>query len=241
MSSVPIDSPVVVSVAAPDSVRRHGALVRLTHWLNAIFLAGMIGSGLQIYTAFAHIGSKGAVLRVPNPFDASRMSIPESIRLGGWLAGGLRWHFTLAWPFVLTGVAYVLFLAMSGEWRALLFRPSDVKGALEMTRYYLRLRPDHPPQGKHNPLQKSAYTVILLLAIISILTGFAIAKPIQLSFLTVLFGGYELARYWHFVAVWLFTAFVVVHVVMVFVADPASMRAIITGRYRGRFSSDAQS
>jgi Ni/Fe-hydrogenase b-type cytochrome subunit len=241
MSSVPLPTEDVPSIAPPVPVRRHGALVRLTHWLNAIFLAGMIGSGLQIYTAFAHIGYKGAVIGVPNPFDVNRFGpIPESVRLGGWLAGGLRWHFTLAWPFALTGLAYLLFLIFSGEWRALLFRPADVKGALQMMRYYLRLRPDHPPQGKHNPLQKGAYSFILVLAVVSILSGFAIAKPIQLGFLTSLFGGYELARYWHFVAVWLFTAFVVVHVVMVFVADPASLRAIITGRYKGRFPSHDQ-
>ena len=216
--------------------RRHGGAVRLTHWLNAVFLSGVIASGLQIYTAFPHIGSKGLVSGVPNPFDANRIGqLPEAIRLGGWLAGGLRWHFALAWPFVLTGLAYVLFLAFSGEWRKLLFRPRDVPGAWQMTRYYLRLRKDHPPQGKHNPLQKAAYTTAVLLALVSILSGFAIAKPVQLGFLTALLGGYELARYWHFVAVWAFIAFTVTHVVMVFVADPASLRAIITGRYRGRF------
>jgi thiosulfate reductase cytochrome b subunit len=226
------------AVSTNRGVRRHGVLVRLTHWLNALFLAGMIASGLQIYMAFAHIGYHSDVFNVPNPFDGTRLGIPRSLGLGGWLAAGLRWHFTLAWPFVLTGVAYVLFLVTSGEWRHLLFRPRDLPGAWQMTRYYLRLRPDHPPQGKHNPLQKGAYTFVLVLAVVSILTGFAIAKPIQLRFLTDLFGGYEWARYWHFVAVWTFTAFVVVHVIMVFAADPASFRAIITGRYRGRFNRD---
>jgi thiosulfate reductase cytochrome b subunit len=240
MTSIPAAVEDAPPTPAPVAVRRHGVLVRLTHWLNAVFLAGMIGSGLQIYTAYAHFGFHGTDFNLPNPIDATRAAVPASLRLGGWLAGGLRWHFTLAWPFVLTGLAYVLFLIVSGEWRALLFRPSDVKGAVQMTRYYLRLRPDHPPQGKHNPLQKSAYTFILLLAVISILTGFAIAKPVQLAPLTSLFGGYELARYWHMVAVWTFTAFVVVHVVMVFAADPASLRAIITGRYRGRFTSHDQ-
>lgn len=219
----------------PAAVVRHGPLVRITHWLNAVFLAGMIGSGLQIYTAYAHFGYHGETFNVPNPIDGSRMAVPHAIKLGGWLAGGLRWHFTLAWPFVLTGLAYVLFLLFSGEWRALLFRPSDVPGAWQMTRYYLRLRKDHPPQGKHNPLQKSAYTFAIVLAVLSILSGFAIAKPVQLGFLTDLFGGYEWARYWHMVAVWTFTAFIIAHVVMVFVADPGSFRAIITGRYRGKF------
>jgi len=233
-TSMPDAEPITVDPPAKP-VLRHRGIVRLTHWLNAVFLVGMIASGLQIYTAYAHFGPHSAVFNLPNPFDATRIPIPESVQLGGWLAGGLRWHFALAWPFALTGLAYLLFLVFSGEWRALLFRPRDVPGSVQMLRYYLRLRPDHPPQGKHNPLQKSAYTFILVLAVVSILTGFAIAKPVQLGFLTTMFGGYQLARYWHFVSVWTFTAFIVVHVVMVFVADPASMRAILTGRYRGRF------
>jgi thiosulfate reductase cytochrome b subunit len=86
-------------------------------------------------------------------------------------------------------------------------------------------------------LQKAAYTGAVLLGALSVATGFAIYKPVQLGWLTRLFGGFELARYWHFLAVWAFVAFVAVHVVMVFLVDPASLRAIITGWYRGRFPS----
>jgi thiosulfate reductase cytochrome b subunit len=219
---------------APAVVRHHG-VVRLAHWLNAVTLAGMIASGLQIYLAFPHFGTKERTLALPNPFDGG--PIPEAMRLGGWLAGGLTWHFALAWPFVITGLVYVLFLAFSGEWRALVFRPRDVRPAIAMQLYYLRLRKDHPPQGKHNALQKAAYTFIVLLGAVSALSGFAIYKPVQLAWLTALFGGYELARYWHFLAVWTFIAFTALHVVLVFAVDPASLRAMLTGRYRGRFPS----
>lgn len=216
-------------------VKRHHGLVRFTHWLNAILLAGMIASGLQIYLAFPHIGQKGNVFRVPNPFDM--YPFPEWSRLGGWLAGGLNWHFGLAWPFVLCGAAYLLFLAINGEWRSLVFRPRDAGPALQMQLYYLRLRKEPPPQGKHNPLQRLAYTAILILATVAVLSGFAIYKPVQLHWLVRLFGGYELARYWHFIAVWLFVAFAIVHTLAVFLLDPASLRAIITGRYQGRHPS----
>jgi thiosulfate reductase cytochrome b subunit len=216
-------------------VKRHHGLVRLTHWLNAIFLVGMIASGLQIYAAFPHFGPRGAPYPVPNPWAGE--SFPEWARLGGWLAGGLNWHFALAWPFVITGIVYLGFLVFKGEWRSLLFRPRDVRPAIDMQLYYLRLRRGHPPQGKHNPLQKAAYTGIVVLGAISVLSGFAIYKPIQLSWLTVLFGGYELARYWHFVTVWVFVGFTLLHVALVFLVDPASLRAMITGWYRGRFPS----
>jgi thiosulfate reductase cytochrome b subunit len=225
---------VAVPAGKRPLVHRHHWLVRVTHWANAVLLVGMIGSGLQIYSAFGHFGRRGGPY-YPNPFDGK--PFPLWARLGGWLAGGLNWHFALAWPFVVTGAAYLLYMAFSGEWRSLLFRPSDVPRAVAMQLYYLRLRKDHPPQGKHNALQKGAYTFILLLGVISVLSGFAIYKPAQLSWLTTLFGGYELARYWHFWAVFLFLAFTLVHVTLVLLVDPASLRAMITGWYRGRFPS----
>ena len=42
--------------AARPLVKRHHGIVRLAHWLNALVLLGMIGSGLQIYMAFRHFG-----------------------------------------------------------------------------------------------------------------------------------------------------------------------------------------
>jgi thiosulfate reductase cytochrome b subunit len=216
-------------------VKRYAGIVRLAHWLNAVFLIGMIASGLQIYNAYAHFGLRDRPLVLPNPWDGH--PIPHWARLGGWLAGGLNWHFALAWPFVVTGLVYLGFLVFSGEWRSLVFRPRDVGPAVQMQLYYLRLRKEHPPQGKHNALQKAAYTFIVLLGALATITGFAIYKPVQLAWLTALLGGYELTRYWHFLAVWLFVGFTLLHVALVLLVDPASLRAMITGWYRGRFPS----
>jgi thiosulfate reductase cytochrome b subunit len=216
--------------------KRHHGVVRLTHWSTAILLAGMIASGLQIYRAYPRFGERGGP-HLPQPFQD--VVFPEWSRLGGWLAGGLNWHFLLMWPWMAAGGLYLVYLGTSGEWRKLVFRPRDVGPAVEMQKYYLRLRKEHPPQGKHNALQKLAYTFILLLGVLSVLTGWAIYKPVQLAWLTAAFGGFQAARYWHFWAVWLFVAFTVVHVALVFLADPASLRAMITGRYRGRYTSDA--
>ena len=220
--------------AGPPAVRRHHWIVRLTHWATVVVLAGMIASGLQIYEAYARFGNRGAP-SYPNPFEGARFD--RAIRLGGWLAGGLNWHFALMWPLVLFGLLYASYLVGSGEWRSLLFRPKDVPGAIEMTKYYLRLRKEHPPQGKHNPLQKLAYTTVVLLGVLALLTGLSIYKPTQLAWLTALFGGFQAARYWHFWIVWIFVAFSVTHVLLVFLVDPASLRAMLTGRYRGRFPS----
>ena len=218
----------------PPAVRRHHWIVRLTHWASAVLLAGMVTSGLQIYGAYARFGERGESAFV-NPFEGS--TFPRAVRLGGWLAGGINWHFALMWPLVALGLLYLGRLVRSGEWRGVLFRPRDLPGAIGMTQYYLRLRRDHPPQGKHNPLQKLAYTSIVLVGVLAVLTGLAIYKPLQFAWLTSLFGGFQAARYWHFWTVWIFVAFTLVHVCLVFVVDPPSLRAMITGWYRGRFPS----
>jgi thiosulfate reductase cytochrome b subunit len=192
----------------------------------------MVTSGLQIYRAYARFGERGGPY-LPNPFQD--LQFPPWSRLGGWLAGALNWHFALMWPLAAVGVCYLAYLLFSGEWRALVFRPRDARGAAEMVRYYLRLRRDHPPQGKHNPLQKLSYSGIVVVGILAVCTGVAIYKPVQFAWLTWAFGGFQAARYWHFWTVWIFVGFTVVHVALVFLADPASLRAMITGRYRGRF------
>jgi thiosulfate reductase cytochrome b subunit len=215
-------------------VRRHHWIVRLTHWATVFVLAGMITSGLQIYEAYARFGDRGAP-SYPNPLESTQFA--HAVRLGGWLAGALNWHFALMWPLVVFGLVYASYLVGSGEWRALLFRPRDLPGAIEMAKYYLRLRKEHPVQGKHNPLQKLAYTTVIVLGALAVLTGLSIYKPLQLSWLTALFGGFQTARYWHFWIVWIFVGFSVVHVLLVFIVDPASLRAMLTGWYRGRFPS----
>ncbi len=220
----------------PVFVKRHHWIVRLTHWVNAIVLVLMVASGLQIYLAYPRFGLRGDASVGLNPFEG--VDFPAWARAGGWLAGALNIHFFLMWPLMLNGLLYLAYLAWSGELRWLVFRPRDLPRAVQMQLYYLRLRKQHPPQGKHNALQKAAYCSIVALGAAAVLSGLAIWKPVQLSWLTALFGGYEWARYWHFVTVWVFTGFLVVHVALVFLVDPASLRAMLTGWYRGRFPSE---
>ena len=200
-----------------EPLRRHHWIVRVTHWSAFVVIFGMIASGLQIYGAYPRFGPRGGPYLL-NPFHGERF--PEWSRLGGWLAGGINWHFALMWPLVLVGLLYVGYLVASGEWRKLVFRPRDVPGAIAMVRHYLRIDRDHPPQGKHNPLQKLAYTGIVLLGAGAVVSGVAMYKPVQLHWLVTALGGFQAARYWHFWTVWLFVGFTVVHVALVFLVDP---------------------
>src|SRR5256885_9221550 len=129
-------------------VRRHHWMVRITHWVTVVVLAGMITSGLQIYEAYARFGNRGGPY-FPSPLDGTQF--PHWSRLGGWLAGALNLHFALMWPLVSVGLLYLGYLAQSGEGRAPLFPPPDGRRAVGMTPDSLPPRPDHPPQGQHHP------------------------------------------------------------------------------------------
>jgi len=205
--------------------------IRLTHWLNALVLAGMVASGLQVFGAYPAFAERGRDFCCW-PWPGFRF--PEAVRLGGWLGGGLKWHLFLMWFFVLDGVVYVAFQVASGEWRRRVFRPRDVRGAWHMALYYLRLRRDKPHYEIYNGLQKAAYSGTIALGALAVATGFALWKPVSLPLLATAFGGYAWTRFWHFLVVWGFVAFLVVHLIMTLVVDREATRSMIVGPYRER-------
>jgi thiosulfate reductase cytochrome b subunit len=62
-----------------------------------------------------------------------------------------------------------------------------------------------------------------------VLSGLSIWKPVQLRELSIVFGGYDAARYVHFFAMTAIVGFVAIHVIMAFLV-PKSLRAMVVGR-----------
>src|SRR6185295_16566093 len=87
---------------------------------------------------------------------------------------------------------------------------------------------------------RAAYFVMPIVGILIVLSGVAIWKPVQLHWLTVLFGGYVWARYVHFVMMLVLILLVLGHVFMVLSVDPYALRAIITGWYDEARSPEAR-
>ncbi|HET9011579.1 MAG TPA: cytochrome b/b6 domain-containing protein [Gemmatimonadaceae bacterium] len=225
------------SPAPPRIVKRHHWVVRLTHWLSFVAITIMVGSGLRIFNAYPKFARKGETFCC-YPFEGK--PIPRFLTFGGWLAGARNWHFAMMWLLVATGLLYLGFLFLHGEWRDLAPRRGDARDAWEMVKFYLFARRDHPRQGKHNALQKGAYAAMPVVAAVIVLSGLAIWKPVSLGWLTSLFGGYVWARYWHFVGMAVLVLLVAGHVFMVFAVDPYSIRSMITGRYDERLSPEAR-
>jgi thiosulfate reductase cytochrome b subunit len=95
----------------------HPWVVRICHWLNAISLFVMIGTGLRIFRAFPAFGPK-----IP---EKDLLAVPAVLTIGGWLGGALQWHFTFMWIFAGTGLFYIAYQLGSGNFREVLFRPQD--------------------------------------------------------------------------------------------------------------------
>ncbi len=211
-------------------VRREQPLVlRITHWCNALFLLLMAGSGLQILTAYPAFGPQGAQYTW-YPFQGTPP--PSWLTIGGWLAGGRHWHFAIAWFFVQNGIFYVTYYFLSGEWRRRLFLPRrDTINAVRQFAYYTRIRKNPPPPDFYNGLQRLAYSSVIVFGIVMVLSGLAIYKPVQLHFLTLLFGGNDGAREVHLAGLCLLVLFVITHLILV-ASHPREIVKMISGGTR---------
>ena len=190
----------------------HPRWVRVTHWVNALAMLVMIGSGWQIYNAAPLF-----------PF-----TFPKSIALGDWLAGALLWHFAAMWLFAVNGVVYVALGLLTGRFRRKLF-PIRLREVIADLSAALAGKLSHENISAYNAVQKLLYVGVLAAGAVLLLSGLSIWKPVQLQELTALFGGYDAARYVHFFAMSAVVGCLVVHVALALLV-PKSLRAMILGR-----------
>jgi len=174
----------------------------------------MITSGWQIYNASPLFG----------------FAFPDSLTLGGWLAGALQWHFAGLWLFAINGLVYFLYGIFSGHFRRKLL-PISPSAVIRDVGAALRGHLAHEDLSVYNAAQRAAYVALIFFLMLLIATGLAIWKPVQLYWLASLMGDYEGARYLHFFAMSAVAIIVVVHVVMV-VLVPRTFPTMITGRIR---------
>jgi len=217
-------------------VVKHPLAIRWMHWVNFPVLFTMIWSGLLIYWndsdnayrnphAVYRIGiGKFTVFRFFPDWFYQRLHVPYHV------TEGLGYHFFFMWVFGVNGIAYVLYTALSGEWRFLLPERRSLRDAMQVTLVDLHLRKGLPEQTKYNGAQRIAYTSVILMGAGMLLTGLAIYKPTQAHWLTTLLGGYEMARWLHFWITMSFLAFFAIHIVQVALAGWNNFRSMVSGR-----------
>src|SRR5579864_1765543 len=182
----------------------HPRWVRITHWVNALAIVMMIGSGWQIYDA-------SPLFRF--------IYFPSHLALGQWLAGALLWHFAAMWLLVVNGIVYVTLGIATGRFRRKLLpiRPGDVVRDLGAA---LTLKLSHADLSVYNAVQRLLYVGVIVAGLVAVVSGLSIWKPVQLQEITAVFGGYNAARYVHFFAMAAIVSFLL----------PKSLRAMIIGR-----------
>ncbi len=210
----------------PRQMILHPLVVRVTHWLNAVAIIVMIGSGWQIYNQEPLFG----------------FSFPVWLTLGGqpdisqhWhneegLAGALQWHFAAMWLLFVSLIGYLSYGLISGHFRRSLL-PVWPREVLHDLLAAFRGRLAHNV-GDRNGVQKIMYIGVIIVIALTVLSGLSIWKPVQFQTLTALFGGYDVARYVHFFCMSAIVLFLAVHLSLTILV-PKVLPPMITGRARG--------
>ncbi|MDD2706322.1 MAG: cytochrome b/b6 domain-containing protein [Acidocella sp.] len=187
----------------------HPWLLRLTHWLNALAIIMMIGSGWQIYDASPLFG----------------FTFPPLVTIGQWLGAAIAWHLAFIWLLVGNGLVYIIWALAGGHWRKLM--PPRPREVLADLRAALTFRLKHET-GVYNAVQRLLYLGVLLAGVVVVISGLAIWKPVQFWPLCDLCGGFFAARYVHFFAMAAIVGFLAVHLTLVALV-PKVLPPMITG------------
>jgi len=212
---------------------RHSALVRVTHWITTLCFFALLVSGVEILISHPRFywGETGNVLTTPLfkvAIPASRNLVPTGY--GYVLPDQNGWsrylHFQAAWVVILTGLLYIISGFFTGHFRKNLL-PS---GADRSWRAFSTVA----EAWSYNALQRLTYLIVIFVLFpLVIWTGLAMS-PAFVSAVPAtvnLLGGQQSARTIHFFVSVFLVLFLLVHVVMIFVAGFRSrMRAMITGR-----------
>jgi thiosulfate reductase cytochrome b subunit len=190
----------------------HPVVVRIMHWTNAVAMIIMIMSGWKIYNDEVIFGF---------------LHFPDAVTLGPWAQHGLQWHFFGMWVLGLNGLAYLIYGIVTGRFRRLLL-PISPREVIREALAALSFRLQHADLTHYNAVQKTLYVGVILVIILQVISGLAIWKPVQFSFLTALFYDFQGARLAHFFGMTAICLFMVVHIALALLV-PKTLLAMITG------------
>jgi thiosulfate reductase cytochrome b subunit len=200
------------AVTVSHARRLHPWPIRIMHWINAVVMIVMIGSGWGIYNDDVIING---------------VHVIHALRLGSWAAESLLWHFAGMWLLVFNGFAYLTYGFVTGRFRERLL-PIHVPEVISTVRDTLRLKVAHEDLTVYNAVQKLLYIVVILAGVSQVVSGVAIWKPVQFSGLVTLLGGFQSARIVHFTGMAVIVGFLIVHVALALLV-PQTLWAMLTG------------
>jgi len=201
-----------LSVKSTERHRRklHPAALRAMHWINAVAMIILIGSGWKIYNDEVLFGW---------------LHFPDWMTIGIYAQHGLQWHFFAMWVLMINGLCYLAYGFYTGRFRRKLL-PIWPSAVLADIRNAIRFKLAHDDILHYNAVQKTLYAGIIFVITIQVISGWVIWKPIQLSELTSWFFGFQGARLIHFFGG--IVLFLVVHVTLALLV-PKTIGAMVTG------------
>ena len=210
------------------NVQFHPLSRRVMHWINALAIIVMIGSGWRIYNYYPALPIDfGFPLHVTLGGD---FTVTEAVNDEDGLANALAWHFAAMWVLVSNFLAFVVVGFASGHFRRD-YLPLSPRAFVKDLWAAMRFKLDHR-LGEYNAVQKIFYWGVFAAILVTILSGLAIWKPVQLKELTWLFGGYEMARVVHFFGMAAIVGFLVVHIALTILV-PKTLVVTIVGPASG--------
>ena len=215
------------------------AWLRITHYVNFLFLILLIRSGLQILMDHPRLywnvhctpnteWARFTPIDVPtdrvwNAKDDARPLTPW-VGLPGYrhsIGMARHWHFLSVLFWVGNGVAFVVLLFGTGQWKRLVPTTWQVlPDAWAVFVHYATFHMPPEPDGfyRYNALQQLAYfTAVFVLAPLAIVTGPSMSPALTNRFrwFPKLPGNRQIGRSLHFLTMCGFVAFTFAHVMMV--------------------------
>src|SRR5258708_17244938 len=124
-------------------------IVRITHWINAVAIFIMIGSGWRIFNdspLFPFIFHPDITL-------GGDVYLSQQLWQDSGMGGALQWHFAGMWLLVVNGLVYFTYNFVTGRFRMKLL-PVTIAGLLADIRDALRLKLAHDDLRVYNNVQK---------------------------------------------------------------------------------------
>jgi Ni/Fe-hydrogenase b-type cytochrome subunit len=203
-----------------------GVPLRMMHWASALSLLVLGVTGLYIGKPyFVNAGDTGE----------------------HFLMGWMRFiHFTAAAVLVMTAIVRMYWLFAGNRYERLSalfpFSSKDQRNLLKQAKAYMTLRMEEAPVYLgHNPMQQMSYTSIYMVALIQVITGFALygqANPGGIFFTTLnwigpVLGGMPNVRFIHHVMTWAFAIYLPLHIYFAIRSDVLERNSSISSIFTG--------
>ncbi len=230
--------------SATGATARHSLVVRLTHWVTVLCFFSLLATGLELIVSHPRFywGEAGNILSEPLfvlPIPASRSSVVTGYSRvmpdeNGW---SRYLHFQSAWLLVMTGGVYLISGFLKGHFtKNLVPERSDLSPRSLRSEIASRARWERPPAAeaqRYGALQRLTYlAVIFVFSPLIIWTGLAMSPSFVSAFpaTVTVWGGQQSARTIHFLVTLALVLFLVIHILMVWLAGFRSrMRSMLTG------------